>query len=230
MDKQTHERTLKKIMFEHGYKYKFELENRLKSIRSTYSVGDTIGGKDHDLLASLLQLHHRHNRCVPTRFTITLYSLYRVKCTAFNDETSPTVPIAFSTRSCTNHSEHTKKHHINVTFRNLIVDQIEEFRQNERAKYANVSFTCPLSNKTCSYNSTEVHIDHDKHCLPFRVLVDNFLDTNGLQDKDLTNVMDQNTGLRTFTNQLVTRGWQDYHRANCSLQSISREANLSSRY
>lgn len=230
MDKATHDKALKQIMLNHSCLYKNQLEQRLKTIRQTYQLGQTISGPDHDLLIALLPLHPYYHSYKPTRFTITEYGAYRSRCIGFNVDNDPNKVHVFSTSSCLNNAEYTKKHNIQMTFRALAMNDIVEFRAREMEKYINVSFTCPFTRKQYEYNTHNVHIDHDKHELPFVKMVQDFKTLNNLEDTDLNNAIDEQTGTRVFTNRLINLGWQEYHHSNASLQSISREANLSNKY
>ena len=93
-------------------------------------------------------------------------------------------------------------------------------------EFSNISYICPLTNKPYNVKSKDLHIDHDKHQLPFHKMVINFKETYNLRDNELNTIINKNTGLYEFKNIKITNLWKNYHFQNSSLQLISKEANL----
>ena len=223
----THKQQLKKILQFHGIKNKTELLKILSNMLKTYPIGSII--ENDGLLVDILSIHYYYKKVIPLAFIINTSTQYNTPCFNFiNDKDGKLYD--FSYRNCINHSEQIKKELINKAFRAISYPDCITFRTKKEIEFVNVSYVCPLTNKPYNVKSKDLHIDHDKHQLPFHKMVINFKEMYNIRDNELNTIINKNTGLYEFKNIKITNLWKNYHFQNASLQLISKEANLSNKY
>ena len=84
-----------------------------------------------------------------------------------------------------------------------IVSDCKTFRAEKEIEFSNVSYICPLTNKPYNVKSKDLHIDQDKHQLPFHKMVINFKEMYNIRDNELNTIINKNTGL-SFSKCIIT--------------------------
>ena len=227
MDANTHKEKLQKILQCHGIKNKTQLLKTLSEMLRSNPIGSII--ENDGLLVDILTIHYYYHSEKPWAFIVNPSSQYKTPCFNFINDKDGKL-YEFSYRNCVNHSEQIKKELINKAFRAISYPDCKTFRIEKEVEFLNVSYVCPLTNEPYNVKSKDLHIDHDKHELPFHEMVTNFKNIYNFTDNDLSTKVNKDTGLYEFKNINITNLWKTYHFQNASLQLISKEANLSNKY
>ena len=154
----------------------------------TNPIGSII--EDDGLLVDILSIHHYYNTVIPLAFIINTSSQHNTPCLNFiNDKDGKLYD--FSYHNCVNHSEQIKKELINKAFRAISYPDCKTFRAEKEIEFSNVSYVCPLTNEPHNIKSKDLHIDHDKHQLPFHKMVIIFKEKYNLRDNELTTIVNK---------------------------------------
>ena len=141
------------------------------------------------------------------------------RCVFFRDRNDAVAMNGISANSLGDEEASDDKRHVLQLLRNLVYDQIVEFREADKVGNHN----CSLCGASFFRKEHPPHIDHGSGDKSFKSLVKAFLDAAGCRPKpgNWGKCVDEH--MADPRNQ---RAWQDYHRGHAELRTICASCNL----
>lgn len=200
------------------------IQDILRSV--SLSQGQTASLTDEQLSIAkdVLSMHPRLNEKIPdyprSLETIVIRRSYGEKYNQFCYVLRGREPEPFSYIKCLSDG---KNYHVKEVFealRRAIEPQIIEFRDNH---VYNGRAVCALSG--IEFDESDLHVDHR---VPFKKIVDMFLEENNLSFNDIEiDHHDNDDKLSTIKDEKLLESFSDFHRKHAELSLIHKKLNLS---
>lgn len=193
-----------------------------RAMLGKYNIGQRINDEDYKDLVILLQKHDdckRKTGCGITAFSVVM-TKQGTKC--FNIIRPDCSSTEFSYLHCIRNLPLTKKTEVIKSFREIVFDDIQEFKNNAFAWVDKIK--CGVTGELISRN--QAHVDHAVPAT-FQYIVDCFMDDRKLEYKDIEIVApaDNQTFTRLIDDKLAGE-FRAYHQRVCQLRIVKAEVNL----